>query len=107
MVESSSTILAGKSPAYYEDAPNDYNNVNARFVAKYASTSKQELLVELKSSLEDFEAFILALPPRDLVADHGVSHYSGGSATVSRIVESLAGDYRHHTCQIREWLNHR
>lgn len=107
MIEASSSILAGQSPSYYADAPNDYSNINAGFTAKYSSGSKQELLAELKSSLDGLEAYVLALPPEELVADHGVRHYSGKPATVSKIIESLAGDYRYHTNQIREWLNNR
>jgi hypothetical protein len=104
MVEASLSILAGKSPAYYADTPNDYRNINAGFTSKYSSRSKRELLADLKSSLERFEAFVLALSDEDLTAHHGVRHYSGNPATVSRIISSLAGDYRTHTLQIREWL---
>jgi hypothetical protein len=107
MIEASSSILAGQPPAYYADAPNDYSHINASFTAKYSSRSKQELLAELKSSLEGLEAYVLALPTEELAADHGVRHYRGGPATVSKIIESLAGDYRYHTNQIREWLDKR
>jgi hypothetical protein len=104
MIEASSSILTGQPPSYYADAPNDYSNINAGFTVKYSSRSKQELLAELKSSLEGLEAYVLALPAVELAADHGVRHYRGGPATVSKILESLAGDYRYHTNQIREWL---
>jgi hypothetical protein len=104
MIEASSSILAGQSPSYYADAPNDYSHINAGFTAKYSSRSQQELLAELKSSLEGLEAYILGLPAGELVADHGVRHYRGDPATVSKILESLAGDYRYHTNQISEWL---
>jgi hypothetical protein len=104
MIEASFSILAGQPPSYYADAPNDYSHINAGFTAKYSSRSKQELLAELKSSLEGLEAYVLALPAGELKADHGVRHYRGGPATVSQTVESLAGDYRYHTNQIREWL---
>ena len=105
MIEASSSILAGQPPSYYADAPNDYSHINAGFTAQYSSRSKQELLEELKSSLDGLERYVLALPSEELVANHGVRHYRGGPATVSKIVESLAGDYRYHTDQIREWLN--
>jgi hypothetical protein len=107
MIEASLSILAGKSPSYYEDAPNDYSNINAGFTAKHSSRSKQELLAELKSSMEGFQAFILTLPVGELAASHGVRHYSGSPATVRKIIESLTGDYQYHTNQIREWLNNR
>jgi hypothetical protein len=105
MIEASSSILAGQLPLYYADAPNDYSNINAGFTVKYSSRSMQELLAELKSSLEGLEAYVLALSPGELAADHGVRHYSGSPATVSKILESLAGDYCYHTNQIKEWLN--
>lgn len=105
MIESSLSILAGKPPFYYDDAPNDYSHINAIFTAKHSSRSKQELLAELKSSMEKFEAFISALPVEELTTDHGVVHYGGSPATVTRILNSLAGDYQYHTRQIMEWLN--
>jgi hypothetical protein len=105
MIEASSSILAGKVPAYYADTSNDYSTINAGFTTKYLSHSKQELLSELKSSLESFEAFILDLPDNEMMADHGVRHYSGIPATVSKIINSLAGDYQSHTRQIKASLN--
>jgi hypothetical protein len=105
MIEASTSILAGRAPAYYADTPNDYSTINAGFTTKYSSNSKQELLSELKLSLESFEEFILALPDDEMLADHGVRHYSGSPATVSKIISSLAGDYQSHTRQIRDWLN--
>jgi hypothetical protein len=104
MIEASLSILEGNAPGYYADTPYDYSHVNSGFTSKYSSTSKQELLADLKSSLERFKAFVLALPDEELTADHGVRHYSGNPATVSRIISSLAGDYRSHTQQIKDWL---
>jgi hypothetical protein len=104
MIEACLSIRAGKPPAYYGDKPNDYSNLNAGFTRKYSSRSKQELLAELKTSLDKLEAFVLALPEEELAADHGVRHYSGSPATVNRIIASLAGDYQVHTQEIREWL---
>jgi hypothetical protein len=106
MIESSRSILAGKPPSYYDDAPNDYSNINSGFVQKHSSKSKRELLVELESSMEKFEAFISSLPAEELTADHGVLHYGGSPANVSRIINSLAGDYKSHTHQIKEWKEH-
>lgn len=104
MVEASLSIIAGKPPTYYDDARNDYSNINSGFTTKYPSQSKQELIAELQSSIEKFEAFINTLPAEELAADHGVVHYSGSPATVTRVVNTLAGDYRYHTQQIMEWL---
>ena len=105
MIEASLSILAGKTPVYYDDAPNNYSNINAGFTAKYSSYSKQELLTELKSSIESLETFILALPEEELNATHNVNHYSGSPATVKKIIESLTSDYQYHTHEIKEWLS--
>lgn len=105
MIASSLSILAGKAPPYYDDARNDYSNINSGFTAKHSSKSKQVLLAELKSSMENFEVFIYSLPAEELTADHGVVHYSGSPATVTRIINSLTGDYQYHTRQITGWLD--
>lgn len=105
MIEAALSILAGNPPSYYDDAPNDYSNINASFTAKHSSQSKQELLAELQYSMEKFEKFIYSLPIEELTANHGVMHYSGDPATIAKIIDSLAGDYEYHTRQIEEWLN--
>lgn len=105
MIESSLSILAGNPPSYYADAPNDYSNINASFTTKYSSQSKQELLEELQSSIEQLVKFIDGLPDQELAADHGVRHHSGDPATIADVIEALAGDYQEHTREIEEWLN--
>ena len=105
MIDSSLSILAGNPPSYYDDAPNDYGHINARFTAEYASRSKPELLAALQSSMAKLEKFIYALPAEELTANHGVLHYSGGPGTITKIINSLEDDYRYHAGQIEEWLN--
>ena len=104
MIESGKDILRGEKPTYYTDWANDYKNVNAAFVGKYSSRDKASLLGELAASMNEFETFLHGLEPPELTADHGVVHYGGGPATVARLMDSLAGDYRDHTREIREWL---
>jgi hypothetical protein len=104
MIEASASILRGEPPTYYADAPNDYSNINAGFVAMHSSRVKSDLLRDLESTMDGFEAFVQALDPGELIADHGVSHYSGRPATVRGIIASLTGDYQSHTRQISEWL---
>ena len=104
MVESAMSLLAGEAPTYYADAANDYRNINAAFVAKHSAVSKAQLLRELGSSMERLEAFVADVPPGDLSADRGVTHYRGRPATLIGIIQSLAGDYQHHTRQIADWL---
>jgi len=105
MIEAALSILAGKTPVYYDDAPNNYSNINAGFVAKYSSYSKQELVTELKSSMERLVTFILTLPGEELTASHNVRHYDGSPTTVDKIIESISGDYQYHSHEIKEWLS--
>ena len=105
MIAASLSLLAGNPPSYYDDAPNDYSNINASFTAKHSSQSKQELLAELQSSLEKLVKFIDSLPNEELTANHGVMHRSGDPATIAETIDSLADDYQDHARQIEEWLN--
>lgn len=105
MIEAALSIMAGSPPAYYEDAPNDYSNINAGFTAKFSSESKRDLLADLRSSMEKLERFLSSLSTEELAKDHGVKHHSGSPATVTRIIESLASDYQYHTNQIEEWFD--
>ncbi len=103
MIEACRGILAGRSPDYYADAPNDYRTINAGFIAEYASTSREAQLAELAAGLEQLMAFASALDPSEWEASHGVKHYRGGPASVAQTLNSLAGDYAHHADQIRRW----
>lgn len=104
MIEASAAILRGETPAYYADAPNDYRNINAKFVNQYASRSKTELLEELRSSMEEFEGYVQAVDQSKLTDSRGVIHYSGRPATVAGIINALAGDYQGHLNEINAWL---
>ena len=105
MIEAGLSILAGKTPVYYDDTPNNYSNINAGFTSKYSSYSKAELLAELKSSMESFETFVLGLPKEELTANHGVHRYNGSPATINKLIDSLTSDYQDHTHEIKEWLS--
>jgi hypothetical protein len=104
MITASRAIILGETPSYYADFPNDYKNINAEFVARYASQDKAVLLDELALSFKRFTKYVESLEPGDVGADHGVLHYRGGPATVACIIQSLAGDYEHHRQEIELWL---
>jgi hypothetical protein len=104
MIKAGREILRGAAPSYYPDAANDYKNINAAFVSQYSSRDKQAMLAELAASLTEFETFVHGLVPSEWTADHGVVHYSGGPATVARLIDSLAGDYQDHSREIQAWL---
>jgi len=104
MIQACTSIRSGEPPAYYADAPNDYRNINAALVERYASRSRLQLLAELAASMAEFETYLAELPASELTLDRGILHYSGEPATVGKIVRSLAGEYNHHTRQINAWL---
>jgi len=103
MIEASSAILHGQTPAYYADAPNDYRNINAQMAITFSSRSKEELLAEMESSMQTFRQFIASLQPEELADSHGVLHHSGRPATIAGIIESLTQDYQHHALEIQQW----
>jgi hypothetical protein len=103
MIAASQSLQAGAPPSYYADAMNDYRNINARAIAEFPSQDRRVLLNELRATLDELERYLLALGSQEWDADHGVQHHRGGSATIRRIVESLAGDYQHHARQVEEW----
>lgn len=105
MKEASLGILQGQTPDYYKDAPNDYKNINAQSVSTFASTSKAELLAELKSSIETLIQHLESLSPEQMTKDYGARHHRGHPATVETIIESLAIDYQHHTLEIQTWYS--
>ncbi len=102
MIQACQDILAGRTPDYYADAP-DYRTINAGYVTRYASTSREALLHELAAGLEELAAYVSALDPAEWETSHGVKHYRGAPATVAGTLASLAGDYAQHARQIREW----
>jgi hypothetical protein len=105
MIEAAHSILAGEQPAYYADGPNDFGTINRDFVDRRAVSRQQDLLDELVASGRAFVSFVRSLPGEDLEDAHGVRHYRGTPATVAGLVRSLAGDYRGHTAELREWLD--
>jgi len=103
MIEASESLLAGIPPTYYADAPNDYSNINAGFVAEHASPERSKLLADLETTVQELMKFISDLPAEELNAYHGVIR-NGKPATVFHVVHSLIGDYRHHSTELSEWL---
>jgi Protein of unknown function (DUF1706) len=106
MLQACRGILKGQTPDYYADAP-DYRTINAGYVARHASTSREALLRDLAAGLEELTAYASGLEPAEWEASHGVKHYRGAPATVSTTLASLAGDYAAHARQIREWQSAR
>jgi len=96
-------LQEGRTPSYYADTLNDYRTINAQTVAQFDTKEKRVLLAQLKSTLFEFKEYLMSLDAKDWDADRGVQHPRGGAATISRIVESLIGDYESHTKQIEEW----
>jgi len=103
MMIASENLRAHQTPAYHTDAANDYRNLNTHAIAEFPSTDRRELLAQLDATLDELTCYLAALAPAEWDAEHGIQHYRGGAATIRRIVQSLTGDYEHHTHQILNW----
>jgi len=97
-------LQEGQTPFYYADAANDFQNVNAELVARYASQDKGILLAELRNSKDELIQYLVSLDAAVWDADYGVQHYRGGSASVTRTVKSLGDDYQSHRQEIEAWV---
>ena len=98
-------LQQGQTPFYYADAANDFQNVNAELVARYASQDKDVMLAELSTSKEELIQYLVSLDASIWDTDYGVQHHRGGTATVARTVKSLGDDYQDHRQEIEAWTS--
>lgn len=106
MVEGADQIRRGELPFYDIDPGDDYSKVNAVLIGEYPSTSKQELLDDLRASTGELEQFLRSLPPDEWDRDFGVRH-AGATVTIRNSVDDLIDDYEHHREQIVTWRDAR
>lgn len=97
-------IRMGNLPSYFEDAPNDYKNINDESVALYFSEDRDLLLAELESSYLSLENFVQFMDPDDWTKDFGV-RYGDHTITISSTIEALIQDYDDHRQEIETWSN--
>jgi len=83
-------------PFYFYDGTNDYRKVNASFIKKYNSTSGDELLEQIKSTMNTLVSYMGTIEEIEWELDTGIVHYRDGPASVARCVDSLIRDYRKH-----------
>lgn len=93
-------IRAGRTPFYHSDAPNDYRNFNAEFMAKYNSTDREALLRELAEASAALLEYFVGTSELDWSRDFGPQHYRGGAATIDRCAESITREYEEHGKEI-------
>lgn len=101
-IEGCDQITRGKRPNYFDDADNDYSNINAQSVKTYASKNKVNLLVELEDSFKDLKSFLRSLSYQNWVKDYGV-RYADWVITVHNTVLALREDYQSHQQEIETW----
>lgn len=93
-------LCEGVEPFYFHDGTNDYRKVNASFFEKYNSTDGNELLGQIKSTMNALISYLQTIAEPEWELDTGIVHYRGGPATVARCVDSLIRDYRKHREEI-------
>lgn len=101
-IEGCEQIMRGERPDYFEDADNDYSNLNAESVKTYASKNKINLVVELKDSFRDLKTYLEALSYQNWVKDYGV-RYHDWVITIHNTVLALQKDYESHQAEIEDW----
>lgn len=96
-------IRNGEQPSYFSDDENDYSNVNAASVEKYASIDQGLMLDELQDSFQALQNYLLSLDPNEWKTDFGVL-YRGSTATIESEVAELIQDYDDHREEIQAWV---
>lgn len=95
-------IRKGEEPSYFADDENDFSNVNAASVAKYAATDRELLLIDLQESSQALQDYLLSLDPNVWNTDFGVL-YQGSPTTIENEVAELIKDYEDHREEIEAW----
>jgi hypothetical protein len=95
-------IKMGELPAYFDDSPNDYSNVNAEAIETYILLNRGLLLEELQNSTLALQNYLQFLDPGDWRNDFGVRH-EGHIITIENSVQALIDDYDDHHQRIEEW----
>ncbi|MFO8036040.1 MAG: ClbS/DfsB family four-helix bundle protein [Anaerolineales bacterium] len=101
-IEGCRQIIRGERPDYFEDADNNYSNLNAESVRTYASQNKINLLAECTDSFRDLKNYLRSLEYQQWVKDYGV-HYRDWVITVYNTVLALQKDYESHREEIENW----
>jgi len=101
-IEGCRQIVQGERPDYFEDADNNYRNLNARSVKKFASKNKINLLAECTDSFKDLKSYLESLTPQQWEKDYGV-RYRDWMITIYNTVLALQKDYETHREEIERW----
>ena len=101
-IEGCRDVLRGVRPFYLDDEPNDFRNVNAASVKKYASKFRRKLLGELDASFEELKSYLLSLAPSEWGKETAVKH-EWATITVENSVAGLRDDYDRHREAIEKW----
>jgi hypothetical protein len=102
LVQGADQIKRGELPFYDIDPGDNYSNVNAALVRKYSSTSRDELLDDLRTSAQELQQYLRSLDTTEWDRDYGVRH-AGAIITIRNSVDELIDDYQHHREQISTW----
>ena len=99
VVEGGRQILRGELPFYDIDPGDNYSKVNAVLVREHSSSSREELLADLRRSARELKEFLRSVDLSDWNRDHGVRHGSS-TITIRNTMDELIADYDHHRKQI-------
>lgn len=105
IIVGSKQIIKRELPFYDIDPGENYSNVNAVLIRRYASRDKKELLEDLQVSARELKQFLQTLAPGEWAHDYGVRH-RGAIVTIKNTIDELIEDYHHHRKQIKAWKKH-
>jgi hypothetical protein len=96
-------LQQGKAPPFLADEANDFKNVNAASVLRYASPDKRELFAQLQKTADELLVYLGQLEPSAWTQDFGVPGESGRPNLIINDVAALAADYLGHAQEITAW----
>jgi hypothetical protein len=96
-------LQQGKAPPFLADEVDDFKNVNAASVQRYASLDKDELLGQLQATAEELLVYLDQLEPSSWTQDYSVPGASGRPNLIIGDVAALAAEYLGHAQEITDW----
>jgi hypothetical protein len=100
-IRGSQQLLEGELPFYAIDPGENYSNVNARLVAEFPSTNRNELLEEHEKGAHELAEYLRSLSEEQWRDSTGVL-LEDEVVTIRQTVDWLIEDHHHHSEQIRD-----
>ena len=101
-IEASDFIRRGEVPPSLIDTGEDFSAVNGASMARFASRDRAELLGQLRTSAEAYDAMLAALPEAEWGDNHGVT-LGDWVVTNGSFVRIMIHEFAHHRQEVADW----